>query len=90
MAWSAELIRVERKGAMTYPTVRFSTDEAGITSFEETFQGDDINPDSLAKLCKRRVNQLSKRDTEFQKFAIGPIDLSRVVFEEVPVSRPTI
>ena len=84
MSWSAELKSVSRKGTMTLPVVRFVSTEAGVEPFEEVFQGDDINPDKLAKIAKRRIVQLEGRDAEFKKFVVGPIDVSAVALESEP------
>lgn len=82
MAWSARLISIDRNRAMTYPTVLFSSDEPSVPSFEEVFQGDDIDPGKLATICKRRIMQLEARDVNFKKFVTGPIDVSKVVLPE--------
>lgn len=81
--WTAELIKVERKRAMTEPTVRFSSDEVGVLPFEESFPGDDMTPERLAKFCKIRIMQLDARDAAFKRFILGGIDVSTVNLEVV-------
>lgn len=85
--WTAELIKVERKRAMTEPTVRFSSDEDGVLPFEESFPGDDMTPERLAKFCKIRIMQLDERDVAFKKFILGNIDISNVSLDIVPTER---
>lgn len=81
--WKAELILVEKKNQMIYPTVRFSNSQTGET-FEQTFQGDNINADTLALMAKSRILSLEARDAAFGTLLPGIIDISNVPDPQVP------
>ena len=73
-SWKAELITVEKKNQMVYPTVRFTNPQTGET-FDQTFQGDNIDATTLAKLAKNRIRSLEARDAAFGTLLPGVITL---------------
>jgi hypothetical protein len=75
--WKAELILVEKKNQMIYPTVRFTNSQTGET-FDQVFQGDNVSADTLALLAKNRIVSLEARDAAFGTLLPGVIDISNV------------
>lgn len=72
--WKAELVSVEKKNLMIYPVVRFTDGDTGET-FDQIFQGDNIDMTLLAKMAKARINSLQARDTALPTLTLGEIIL---------------